>query len=279
MHQLTNRSIQTVTAGTPESNAGHIRSCIARGLPEFSPAPCAHDGTFVIVGSGPSLPKSLDGIRAEKRAGRPICAIKGAHDFLIDNDIIPDLFVSVEPRERPLKHVSDKTCYMLASRVAPSLFDQLAGKNILVWHSFSSENNHPPTPIDGQPLHWKDFNPLPECEEWRGRFGVGGASTSGLRAVNLAYIMGFRNVVMYGMDSCLAEDRYTKRFSGENIGDSKCIDVIVGGKRFFCNGALASQAMEFQEVVGMFKDMTFEVKGGGLLAEILVERKKRGIGK
>lgn len=276
MYQLTNRSIQTVTAGTPESNADNIRSCLARGLPEFAPTPCIHDGTFVIAGSGSSLLKSIEGLREEQSKGRPICAIKGAHDFLMENGIEPDLFVSVEPRERPLKYVSNKTCYMLASRVSPSLFDQLEGKNILVWHSFSSETNHPPKPIDGKPLHWKDFNPLPECEVWRGRFGIGGASTSGLRAFNIAYLMGFRKIITYGMDSCLAADKYTKRFSGENIGDSKVIDVIVGGKRFFCNGALASQAMEFQEVITMFKDLKVEVKGGGLLAAIMEARAAKG---
>jgi hypothetical protein len=278
MHQLTNRSIQTVTAGTPESNADNIKSCLARGLPEFAPTPCIHDGTFVIVGSGPSLPKMAEEIREQQKLGRPICAIKGAHDFLMEQGIEPDLFVSVEPRERPLKYLSDKTCYMLASRVAPSLFDQLKDKNILVWHSFSSNTNHPPKMVDGKPLHWKDFNPLPECEVWRGRFGIGGASTSGLRAFNIAYLMGFRKIILFGMDSCLAEDKYTKRFSGENIGDSKVIDVILpgSGKRFFCNGALASQAMEFQEVIGMFKDLKVKVRGGGLLAAIMEDRAMKG---
>ena len=277
MLELTNRSIQTVTAGTPESNADNIRPALARGLPEFSPTPCIHDGTFVIVGSGPSLPNMIDAIREEKRQKHPICAIKGAHDFLIDHGITPDLFVSVEPRERPLKHMSDRTCYMLASRCPPSLFDQLKGKNVLVWHSWSSHNNTPPDPETDKVLRWEDFNPLPECEVWRGRFGVGGASTSGLRAVNLAYLMGFRKMHMYGMDSCLAADKYTKRFSGENIGDSKVIDVIVDGKRFFCNGALSSQAMEFQQVAGMFKDMEFTVYGGGLLAAIMEARDRRGL--
>lgn len=274
MFQLTNRSIQTVTAGTPESNAENIRSCLKRGLPEFAITPCVHDGTFVVVGSGPSLLKkeNIEGIRAEQAKGRPICAIKGSHDFLIDNGIEPDLFVSVEPRERPLKHVSDKTCYLLASRVAPALFDQVAGKDVLVWHSFSSLTNHPPVAKDGEKPHWKDFDPLPECEVWRGRFGVGGASTSGLRAVNLAYVMGFRKIIFYGMDSCLAEDRFTKRFSGENTGEGKVIDVIVGGRRFFCNGALAAQAMEFQEVLNMFIDLKIEVRGGGLLAAIMETR-------
>lgn len=276
MFELTTRSIQTVTAGTPESNADNIRSALARGLPEFSPTPCIHDGTFVIVGSGSSLPTVVEQIREEKRLKRPICAIKGAHDFLLDNGITPDLFVSVEPRERPLKHTSERTCYLLASRVAPSLFNQLKGNNILVWHSWSSNTNIPPQAEPDKVLRWEDFDPLPECEVWRGRFGVGGASTSGLRAINIAYLMGFRKMRMYGMDSCLAPDKYTKRFSGENIGESKVIDVIVDGKRFFCNGALSSQAMEFQQVISMFKDMEFKVFGGGLLAAILEARDKRG---
>lgn len=278
MFQLTNRSIQTITAGTPESNADNIRSSLARGLPEFYPLPVAHDGTFVIVGSGPSLPKMVEQIKQERELGHPICAIKGAHDFLIENGIEPDLFVSVEPRDRPLKHTAQRCCYMLASRCAPSLFDQIIAdkRDILMWHSWSSNNNHPPQAQPGEVLKWEDFNPLPECEVWRGRFGIGGASTSGLRSVNIAYLMGFRKIVMYGMDSCLADDKYTKRFSGENIGDSKVIDVIVGGKRFFCNGALASQAMEFQEVFSMFKDIKVDVKGGGLLAAILEARAKKG---
>lgn len=279
MFQLTNRSIQTITAGTPESNAGHIRSALARGLPEFGPTPCKHDGTFVLVGSGPSLIGKADLIREEQALGRPVCAVKGAHDYLIENGIEPNLFVSVEPRDRPLKYVSDKTCYLLASRVAPSLFDQLKDCNVVVWHSWSSDTNTPPEAKPGQKLTWEDFKPLPECEEWRGRFGVGGASTSGLRCFNLAYLMGFRKIRLYGMDSCLAPDKYTKRFSGENIGTSKVIDVVVDGKRFFCNGALASQAMEFQQIMAMFKDLKVEIIGGGLLSAILDARKKRGFGR
>ncbi len=277
MFELTDRSIKSITAGTPESNADNIRSALARGLPEFFPNPCIHDGTFVIVGSGPTLPKVIDLIREERSKGRPLCAIKGAHDFLLDNGIVPDLFVSVEPRERPLKHVSDETCYLLASRVSPSLFDQLAGKKIVIWHSWSSHVHTPERPEPGKQLRWEDFEPLPECEVWRGRFGIGGASTSGLRAVNLGYLMGFRKVHMYGMDSCLAADKYTKRFSGENVGDSKVIDVIVDGKRFFCNGALASQATEFQQLLGSIKDIRVKIFGGGLLSAIMDARARRGV--
>jgi len=42
--------------GTAEGNADNIRAALRRDLPELQPALCSHDGTFVIVGSGPSLP-------------------------------------------------------------------------------------------------------------------------------------------------------------------------------------------------------------------------------
>lgn len=274
MKQLTSRSIQAIAAGTEQSNADNVRSALKRGLPEFVPSPCIHDGTFVIVGSGPSMPSMLEEIKGERRLGRPICAIKGAHDFLVENGLEPDLFVSVEPRVRPLKHPNHRTNYLISSRCAPELFDQLKGYNVTLWHSFSSKNGSEPPPNDNPT--WEDFNPLEECEVWRGRFGVGGGSTSGLRAFNLAYLMGFRKIVLYGMDSCLAKDKMTKRFTGETVGTSKVIDIIVGGRRFFCNGALADQAAQFQRLLQALPGLRVDVKGDGLLAEIMKQRNLRG---
>lgn len=274
MFQLTARSITALSAGTPESNAENVRSALARRLPEFCPTPCIHDGTFVIVGSGPSMPSFIDEIKGERGLGRPICAIKGAHDFLIKNGVEPDLFVSVEPRSRPLEIVSSRTVYMLASRCSPDLFDQLSGANVILWHSFASKSSAEPPP--GNSPHWNDFNPLDECEVWRGRFGVGGGSTSGLRAFNLAYLMGFRKLVLYGFDSCLAKDRQTKRFTGEGVGAGWVTDVIVGGKRFWCNGALADQALQFQRIMQGLVGLKVEVRGDGVIAEIVRQKALRG---
>ena len=88
--------------------------------------------------------------------------------------------------------------------------------------------------------------------------------------------MGFRKLVLYGMDSCLAKDRMTKRFTGENVGTSKVIDIIVGGRRFFCNGALADQAAQFHRLLQALPGLRVEVKGDGLLAEIMKQRNLRG---
>lgn len=274
MRQLAPGGIVPLSAGTPESNSANIRSALARGLPEFSPALCTHDGTMVIVGSGPSLPGFVDEIRAEEAKGRPICAIKGAHDFLVDNEIIPDLFVTCEPRFREIKRPHPSCKYLISSRCDPELFDLLKDYEVVVWHSWASKPGTEPPDGPG-PHHWKDFNPLEECEVWRGRFGVAGGSTSGLRAFNIAHCMGFRKLVLYGFDSCLAEDKNTKRFTGEQVGTGLILDVIVDGRRFWCNGALADQASQFQRMMQALPGLSVEVKGDGLLAAIMAARKRR----
>ncbi len=278
MHQLSDRSIKALHAGTAEGNSDHIRSALARGLPEFQPALCAHDGNFVIAASGPSLPSFVEEIKSEREKGRTICAINGAHDFLCGHGIEPDLFVSCDPRITVLANIqkeSPKTKYLLASRCHPSLFD-LKGKQVVVWHSFSSKTDaatNPTKPV----MTWDDFEPDEECEVWKGRLGVGGGSTSGLRAIYIAYLMGYRRIILYGMDSCLAADRRTKRFSGENVGNGKVVDVVVGGsgRRFWCNGAMAKQASEFQAVLSILVGLNVTSHGNGLLTEILKQRALR----
>lgn len=274
MRTLTHRSIKALTAGTSESNSENIRQALARGLTEFSPAICAHDGSIVIVGSGPSLTSFAAEIREERAKGRPIVAIKGAHDWLCDEGIDPDVFVSVEPRSRPLKRVSKRTVYLLASRCPPDLFDQVKDCRVVLWHSLASKDDAK-EPDQGKEWQWDDFDPIEECEVWKGRFGVGGGSTSGLRAMTLAFLMGFRHFILYGFDSCLAKDRDTKRFSGEKVGDAMVIDVIVDGHRFWCNGALADQAIQFQRLIPYMPGVTFDIKGYGLLKAIVDARLRR----
>lgn len=277
MQTLTLRSLRVQEAGEQSPTPENVRSALARGLPEFQPAITFNDGTFVVCGSGPSLTSHLEEIKAERRSGRPVCAVKGSHDWLMDNGFEPDMFVSCEPRERPLKSTSARTMYLIASRCNPNLLDQLTAdkREIVLWHSASSRpGTLPPDP--GIVPTWDELNMTPECEVWRGRFGVGGGTTSGLRAIYIGFLLGFRKFTLYGFDSCLAKDKFTKRFSGENIGKSKLMDVIVNGKRFFCNGALAQQAVEFQQLYEGLPNITIEARGDGLIAEILKARRVRG---
>lgn len=249
--------IDTSRLGVADSS-GHVQSALERGLPAFTPALVQNDGTMVLCGSGPSIESHIEEIKRERLNGRPIVAVKGAHDFLCGHGIEPDLFVSLEPRDRrrDVQKKNGNTIYLLASRCHPTMFEHLSDCKIVLWHSASTEDEN------------KAFENRGE------RFLlVGGCSTSGLRALNLGYMMGFRKFVMYGMDSCLSIDG-RKRVNGDLAGQT--IDVIVDGKTFICNYAMAQQANEFQMVYQFLPGITIESKGDGLLAAIINLRKKMG---
>lgn len=245
--------IQCENYGTAEDNGSNILSALGRNLPTLQPALCAHDGTFVIAASGPSLPSFIEEIRKEQESGRPVCSINGAHDFLVESGVIPNLFLTVDPRPMPqnVKSPQPETIYCLASRVNPELFDRLKEHRVMLWHSYGA---------------------AAEAPYYKGQPSIGGGSTSGMRAITVGYIMGYRKFILYGMDSCLAEDRLTKRFTGEQAG--VVVDVTVGDRTFYCNGAMAQQAQEFQELFRTFPGIQIEAKGDGLIAAILEERKK-----
>lgn len=249
--------ITVVAAGEKEELCSNILSASGRGLPELTLAPIKHDGNIVLVASGWSMPDYIDEIKAHRRAGRPIVAIKAAHDFLVENGVEPDLWVNLDPRDRTsgIQRLNDHTVYMPASRCPPCTFDHLAGRKILLWHSWS---------------------PGEEMEAiGPGKLAVGGGTTSGLRAINIGYLLGFRAFTLYGYDSCNRADG-VKRFTGETTGPS--VDVYVGGpggRKFNCNAAMAQQANEFQKLFEVMADITLDVKGPGLIAEIMRVREAR----
>ena len=249
--------ITVVAAGTEEELCSNIRSALARGLPELTLAPIKHDGNIVLVASGWSMPDYIDESKAHRRAGRPIVAVKAAHDFLVENGVAPDLWVNLDPRDRTsgIQRLNDHTTYMPASRCPPSTFDHLKGRNVLLWHSWAEG---------------------PEMEAiGPNRIAIGGGTTSGLRAINIGYVLGFRHFTLYGYDSCNRADG-VKRFTGETTGPS--VDVYVGGpggRKFNCNAAMAQQANEFQKLFDVMGDIKLDVKGPGLIAEIMRVREAR----
>lgn len=240
--------------GTHEGLVDNIKHALSLGLPEFQPSLCSHDGTFVIVGSGPTVKDHIEEIREEYQT-RPICAVKGAYDYLVENDIIPAFYVSVEPRIRPVNHPHENSVFLLASRCDPEVFERLKDYHIMLWHSWSVEY---------------------ENEAHTGHLALGGGTTSGLRSINIGHALGFRNFHLYGLDSCLADGE--KRLGQGRIHhDVQTTDVIVGGRTFTATMAMAQQADDFQCVYEYLPDLHIESFGDGLITAIISERKKQGL--
>jgi hypothetical protein len=241
-------------------------------LPSFQGSYVHNDGNAVLVGCGPSIetPEMKVLIREQWAMGRPIFAIKGAHDWLIEElSIIPDICVFLDPQD----HMTDRiklagqwpsthrgTVYMLASQCSPDMFEHLSGQKVVMWHALSN---------------------VGEKKMLAGRLMVGGGTTSGLRTFNLAYLMGFKKFHLFGFDSCNKDkDSKYKRVNIHTGGDHavKVITVHSNGKEHYCNPAMAGQANEFQDMIKMFGgDIRIKVYGDGLIASLMEERKKNGI--
>jgi uncharacterized Rossmann fold enzyme len=232
--------------GSDEELRSNIVSALARGLPEVSVGPVVHDGTFVIVGSGPSLPQFVEDIRREQQQRRTICAVKGAYDYLVERGIVPDAYFNLEARLRALKSPQQATLFLLASRCSPEQFDQLQGKQVQMFHT------------------WDGKEPVPEL---KGRPLLTGGSTSGLRAITVGYAWGFRRFSMYGFDSCITDDN-VKRVTGEAVEPHKTLQVKCGDRWWKTNGAMALQAQDFRDLLALIRGVEFAVHGDGLLAAI-----------
>lgn len=244
--------------GQPEGIADNIRHSLSLGLPELQLGLYRQDGTFVICASGPSIENHVEDIRKDLQDGKTICAVKGSYDFLRSHGITPDIYLSVEPRYKPVTNPARESTYLLASRCHPQMFEDLKSFRIVLWHSWSTTD---------------------QMELLQGRPCIGGGTTSGLRAVNLAYCLGFRRFKMYGFDSSLGV-RGEKRVGQEKLGEHvNTTEVQVGeeGPRFITNMAMAAQAQDFQSIYDMMPDIMVDVIGTGLIPTIWNQRKERGL--
>lgn len=250
---MRNLRLEVNAFGSDEEHRQNINANLQLGLPELEMLP-QHEDTFVLVGSGPSMPDFLEDIRKESH----ICAVKGAHDFLVGNGILPSYYINIDPRDRrhQLTLANDVTRYYLASRCMPEMFACLKGRDVRIFHCYhlGVEN-------------WPEF---------AGKLMLQGGTTSGLRGINLGFALGYRKFKLYGFDSCLAPDRLTKRFTGEQAVDT--VDIIVGGRIFYANAAMAQQAVDWKECLARYSDhCEFEVVGNGLLATINREWRRRKV--
>lgn len=239
---------------TNEQLLENIESCIERGYPEFVPSLTMHDGTCVLVGAGPSTPQFVEEIREHQESGKPIVAIKGAHDFLLDHGIKPDICVMLDPQASMTKWIKKKNTYvryLIASQCHPDLFGHLQGCKVIVFHALSMIGED------------KILGPS--------RILIGGGTTSGLRAFNLMWLQGFKKFICYGYDSCIGENNAIDFYGNPN--EKRRLQIFVGDgekrKGFWTTPAMAAQANELQPILKLFNGIEVEFKGDGLLAAIM----------
>mgnify|MGYP003134118457 FL=1 len=243
----------------------HIKSALERDLDEFGPSP-PHDKEICIVGSGPSVKGQIKKIRKMKERGVFILAVKGAHDFLIKNKIIPHAALAVDPqdhivrcfRKKLKKGEPNRPVYLIASQCHPELFDYLEDQSVILWHLLATSS----------------------AEFLEGKVQIGGGSTSGSRGTVLAWMMGFRTFHLFGFDSCLQGEgnNQLRKITGERWGSEteQILQLECEGKTFYADPAMAAQANEIQDVVKMLDGSRFKAYGKGLIQTIFESNARKG---
>ena len=207
----------------------------------------AKDAPLYIVCSGPSLIDTWHELTPKQGE---IWALNAAFDFLCKNGIRPDYGVCIAAEAPILNYfqkieIGDK--FLFASQVHPGLVDRAigAGGKVTFWNP-------------AHPAEWD----MPGPKETL----IYGGGTIGLRVFDLAWVLGFRDVHVLGLDACNSPDG---RIAVETpMYESRKKDLrtfSVNGRSFVALPSHAKQVEDFGAVVRPLQGMSITMYGDGLM--------------
>lgn len=240
----------------------NVRANVLRDLPWFTGFGEQLKGC-VIVGGGPSMKDSLRQIKDHRKRGLKIITVNNALRYLTERGVAPDAHVMLDAREENLHMIEDApkdVRYFLASQVHPCVFDALSGHDVVLWHNGMGSGEEIMEIIKP----WFDEGP-----DQRPCVLVPGGGTVGLRAINLAWLSGYKKIHLYGFDSCYRDGAHHAYSQSLNDGEPTQ-EVVMGDKTYICARWMIRQAMEFQSQFAYLRDRGVKLiaHGAGLIPDM-----------
>ncbi len=208
-----------------------------------------HDGKFIIVGTGPTL--DLNKISSGK-----ICTINRAHEYLIENGIVPDIHIlyesDVSTLEQPLGGPPHKgVTYYVCSVNCGGVFDQLNDHKVSLWHTKFPGDEYQQfveSLFPGEPL--VDTPP----------------AVSFIKAIGIGRVLGYRNFELHGIDCSFPLSGRSDHINGSEEVEEK-LNVCGKNKanvyrRYSTTGSYVHQIIEFMTYS---KSLNVKIYGDGLL--------------
>ncbi len=205
-----------------------------------------------VVAGGSSAELTLDEIDGD------ICAVNGAHDWLIDRGIIPDYAILLDWMDVVFKNITPHkdVIYLLGSQAHVHALNALDGYDIRIWHTGVEKGALPPK------------------TRWYGG-GMGAVS----RVMSLLYEYGYRDFHYHGVDGCYGRDGKTHSYSWPLVQNSteKPIEIVCGGRHFFSRVDWVCQIQNFIQQLEVYDDwhargelerVNMFIHGDGLLPHI-----------
>jgi len=242
---------------------------------------CApHKRQAVFVSGGPSWKDHIPEIRERYEAGDDIYCVKHSHDGLIKAGIVPYGCFLLDPRDHVKDFVENphsEVRYICASMCHPTTIRQLMDHDakIYLYHALVGAGE------DKIAAHG---------------LMVPGGSCSATRGLVVLRLMGYRNMALYGYDSCFydvdldekaeearqlseitvkafaangftweAYDNMVQSVAGAREAAKKFIKIELEGHEFVTTAELVAASQDFQQISAQMPDVTFEVHGKGMV--------------
>lgn len=238
-----------------------MRSNVKRHLPQMMQVP-PHEGKLMILCGGPSLNDFVSTIK-RKRKTHHVLVCNNVHEWALDHRIAPSACIILDARPHNVRFLErpQETChYFLCSQVHPSLFDVLEGYKVTIWHAGAPSKTEKRILDDHYAFRWGP---------------VMGGTSVGLRAIGLGVMLGYRQITIYGLDSCFRGGEH-HAYPQQEDDVRHAFRVKLGRKTFHCSPWMMTQADEFIRMAGMLPDgLKLSVEGDGLIAEMVRKQAKQ----
>jgi hypothetical protein len=243
-----------------------IRENYGKGLKQLKPGDEQADQKVVVLCGGPSLNDHIDEIQEHKKNGAKIITMNGTYAWANEHDLFPVTQFMIDARPfnaRFVDPVDDRNLYCMASQVSPELIDKLPKDRTFLFHANLDEGSI----AIANELVGKLY------EDW---FPATGGSTVALRTLPVLKMLGFRDIEVYGFDSCWMGEGVTpegdmKHHAYEQKENDVSSDVVamatVEGRKFMLEPWMLTQAHEYMTIKArILQGMKIKIHGDGLIA-------------
>ena len=226
----------------------------------------AHQEKAILVSAGPYLDYGALKMFIKDNPDAKLLTVKHAYPHLIANDIKPWGCIILDPRpitgvsthnvvrKDLFKNLDPDTNFFVASMTDPSVTNFFIAKQAKIWgwHAFTDslrEESEQGTQIQNQQVKVPDDLGIP-----KGATMITGGTCAAMRGIGILHTMGFRNIDLFGFDSC--RDEPSKEELTETTGDieggevpkPKYIEVSVDEKKYWTTGELLAMAQDCEKV-------------------------------
>ncbi len=240
--------IETESAIPVAELEANIRLNASRGIPFLlnEKFPERNDRLAIVAG-GSSLRETIHELRDFKY----IMVVGTAHDHLIEQGFNPDysVFCDSGPDLHAFRRKLQKNCiYLMATQCDETLVTHLADCDVRLWDMEGWVN---PDVFDGRPR-------------------IAGGSTAALRAPSLAYVLGFRDLHMFGLDSSFADTHKRHAYQYDDVSEIQPgLTCRINGRRFQTSMQMLAQAKDFQKILEGYSHLfSITVHGDSLIGDI-----------